>query len=210
MPPTTTSAGKALLTQGGRTVAGRAENSGGRRWGRWRIAAWTIAALMLLLPLFTMQFIDEVNWDGTDFIVAGALVGGTGLAFELAARANASHAYRAAVGLALAAAFLLVWLNLAVGIVGTENNPFNLMFGGVLAVGIIGAVIARFRPDGMASALFATALTQALVAVNAAIAGLGVAEPIWPLTGFFAALWLGSAWLFRKAAREQILAGAAP
>ena len=191
-------------------MAGRAENSGGRRWGRWRIAAWAIAALMLPLPLVAMRFTDEVNWDGTDFIVAGALVAGTGLAFELAARANAGHAYRAAVGLALAAAFLLVWLNLAVGIVGTENDPFNLMFGGVLAVGIIGAVVARFRPDGMARALFATALTQALVAVIALVAGSGLTEPIWPLTGFFGALWLGSAWLFRKAAREQTLAGAAP
>jgi len=30
------------------------------------------------------------------------------------------------------------------------------------------------------------------------------------LTAFFAALWLTSAWLFRKAAREQVPADAAP
>jgi hypothetical protein len=30
------------------------------------------------------------------------------------------------------------------------------------------------------------------------------------LTGFFAALWLVSAWLFRKAAREQTSVDAAP
>jgi hypothetical protein len=89
------------------------------------------------------------------------------------------------------------------------------MFGGVLAVGTIGAVIARFQPHGMARALFATALAQAFVAVTALIAGLGSTGPIWPrdiliLTGFFAALWLTSAWLFRKAAREQVPAGAAP
>ena len=154
-----------------------------------------------------MQFTDEVNWGTADFIFAGALIGGTGLAFELAARATANYAYRAAVGLALAAAFLLIWLNLAVGIIGTEDNPLNLMFGGVLAIGLIGAIIARFQPGEMARALFATALAQALVAVIALIAGLGFREPIWSLTGFFAALWLGSAWLFRKAAREQTLAG---
>ena len=124
-------------------------------------------------------------------------------------------AYRAAVGVAVAAAFILVWMNLAVGIIGTEDNPANLMYGGVLAVGIIGAVIARFQPDGMARALVATALAQALVAVIALIAGLGSTGPSWPwsiviLTGFFAALWLISAWLFRKAAREQTPAGAAP
>jgi hypothetical protein len=43
---------------------------------------------------------------------------------------------------------------------------------------------------------------------------LGSTGASWPgaivfLTGFFAALWLVSAWLFRKAAREQTSAGAA-
>jgi hypothetical protein len=55
-----------------------------------------------------------------------------------------NRAYRAAVGVAIAAAFILVWMNLAVGIIGSEDNPANLMYGGVLAIGIIGAVIARF------------------------------------------------------------------
>jgi hypothetical protein len=52
----------------------------------------------------------------------------------------------------------------------------------------------------MARALVATALAQALVAAIALIAGLGFAGPI---TVCFAALWLISAGLFRKAAREQ-------
>jgi hypothetical protein len=82
-------------------------------------------------------------------------------------------AYRFAVGVALAAAFILVWLNLAVGVIGTEDDLATLMYVGVLAVGIIGAIIARFRPHGMARALFATALAQALVAVTALIFGLG-------------------------------------
>jgi hypothetical protein len=107
-----------------------------------------------------------------------------------------NNAYRAAGGVALAAAFILVWMNLAVGIIGNEDNPANLMYGGVLAVGIIGAVIARFQPHGMARALVATALAQALAAVIALIAGLGYT---FILTGFFVALWLISAWLFRKA-----------
>lgn len=106
-------------------------------------------------------------------------------------------------------------MNLAVGIIGAEDNPANLMYGGVLAVGVIGAIIARFQPDGMARALFATALAQALVAVIALIAGLRPPGANWPnalvvLTGFFAALWLLSAWLFRRAAWEQTSAGAAP
>jgi predicted lysophospholipase L1 biosynthesis ABC-type transport system permease subunit len=116
-------------------------------------------------------------------------------------------AYRFAVVVALAAALLLVWINLAVGVIGTEDDLANLMYIGVLAVGIIGAIIARFRPHGMARALFATALAQASVAVIALIFGLGSPwsgpGEILALNGFFVALFLGSAWLFRNAAREQ-------
>lgn len=168
----------------------------GGRGNYWRVAAWSAAALLLLLPLVAMQFTDEVNWSAADFVVFGAMLAGAGGAFELAARMTRNTAYRAAVGVALAAAFLLVWANGAVGIIGSEDNPANLMFGGVLAVGLIGATVARFRPRGMARALVATALAQALVAVVAAVAGMGY---IFVATAFFGALWLASAWLFRRA-----------
>ena len=178
-----------------------------RSGSRWRIAVWGTAALILLLPLLAMQFTEEVAWDLADFAIFGAMLVGACGTYELAARVTRNHAYRAAVGVALATAFILVWMNLAVGIIGNEDNPANLMYGGVLAVGIIGAIIARFQPHGMARALVATALAQALGAVIALIAGLGYTLI---LTGFFVALWLTSARLFRKAAREQVPAGAAP
>lgn len=192
-----------------------AENGGGRRGRFWRIAPWVIATLILLLPLGAMQFTNEVVWDETDFAVIGAMLFGACGAYELAARMTGNIAYRGAVGVALAATFVLIWLNAAVGIIGTEDNPANLMYGGVLAVGIIGAIIARFQPDGLARALFATALAQAFVAVIVLIAGMQHASysslaEIVGLNGFFVALFLGSAWLFRRAAREQTPAGAAP
>jgi len=74
----------------------------------------------------------------------------------------------------LAAACILVWLSLGVGIIGKDGDPANLMYFGVLAVGIVGALISRFRPLGMARALFAMALAQALVATIALIARLGL------------------------------------
>jgi hypothetical protein len=196
-------------------MAGNAENAGGRRGRFWRIAPWVIAALTMLLPLVAMQFTDEVVWDEIDFAVIGAMLFCACGACELAARMTGTVAYRAAVGVAVVAAFILIWINLAVGIIGSEDTMANLMFGGVLAVGILGAVIVRFQPHGMTRALAATALAQALVCVIALIAGLGSTGANWPwaivfLTGFFAALWLVSAWLFRKAAREQTSADAAP
>ncbi len=188
-------------------MAGNTGNASGRRVNRWRMAIWGSATLLLLLPWVAMQFTGEVNWTLFDFLVFGAMLAVACGTYELATRLTANTAYRAAVGVAVAAAFILVWINLAVGIIGTEDNPANLMFGGVLAVGIIGAIIARFRPRGMARALVVTALAQALVAVIVLVTGLSYEALI--LTGFFAAPWLTSAWLFRKAAREQTLADAA-
>ncbi len=186
--------------------AGRAE--AGRRGSRWRITGWGAAALLLLLPLFAMQFSDDVVWDETDFIVFGAMLLAAGGAFELALRMKVNNAYRAAVGVAVAAAFLLVWINLAVGIIGSKDNPANLMYGEVLAVAVVGAIIGRFQPFGMARALSATALAQALAGAIALTAGWGSTAPSFPeatvfLTGFFGTLWLISAWLFRRAARAQ-------
>ena len=116
-----------------------------------------------------------------------------------------STAYRSAIGVALAAAFILIWLSLGVGIIGKDGDPANLMYFGVLAVEIIGAIIARLQPHGMARALFATAFAQALVAVIALNAGLGLPwsgpAEILGLNGLFIVLFAGSAWLFQRAAR---------
>ena len=184
------------------------ENGGGRRGGQWRTAAWAAAALILLLPWVAMQVTDQVVWEVADFAVFGALLVGVGVTYELAARKTGNAAYRAAVGVALAAAFILVWVNSAVGVIGTEHDDANLMHGGVLAVGIIGALIARFRPHGMARALFATASAQALVAVIALIAGMHqypgmTVFEILNLNAFFVMLFVGSALLFRRASTNN-------
>ncbi|MDE2890451.1 MAG: hypothetical protein OXR72_19795 [Gemmatimonadota bacterium] len=113
--------------------------------------------------------------------------------------------YRFAVGLAVATALVLFWVNGAVGVIGSENNHANLMYFGVLAVGVIGAVVARFQPRGMSLALFATALAHALVTLVAIIGRLGFPASgpleLLLLNGFFIALWVVSAFLFRQTAR---------
>lgn len=193
-------------------MAKQAQTPDGRRTSRRRIAGWSIAAFLLLLPLVAMQFTGEVDWDETDFLFAAALIGGVGIALELTIRMTRNTAYRAAIGIALAAMFLLIWINAAVGIIGSEDNPLNLLYAGVLAVALAAAVGAGFRPNGMARAMIAAAAAQALVAVIALVAGehrtptSSMAE-IVVLNGFFTGLWLGSALLFRIAARERTFAG---
>ena len=119
-----------------------------------------------------------------------------------------TDSYRFATILALATAFILVWLIGAVGVIGVEGDPFDLMYFGVLAVWLIGVIAARLQPHGMARALFATAFAQALVAFVALIVGkhqssVSSVPEILILNGFFIALFLGSARLFGNAARQE-------
>jgi hypothetical protein len=76
-------------------------------------------ALILLIPLIAMQFAAEVVWDATDFIVAGALLFLTGLAYELTLRKVGAGGLRIATIVVITAALLLVWAELAVGVFGT-------------------------------------------------------------------------------------------
>jgi hypothetical protein len=184
------------------------EHSAARSWSAWRIVAWSAAALLILLPLIAMQFTDEVNWTTSDFIFAVGLILAVGVPFELAVRKTRSVAYRAGAGVALAAAFLIVWLGGAVGIIGSESHPANFLYLGMLALGIVAAIIARFRPRGLARTMFGTALAVMAIAVAAVVAGWGSEGPSWPwkeliLHGFFAALFIGSAMLFREAAARE-------
>jgi hypothetical protein len=78
----------------------------------------SVTAALLLVPLVAMQFSSEVAWTLADFIVAGVLIAGTGLLYVvLAGRAGGTR--RLLIGAALGAAFVLVWLELAVGLFGT-------------------------------------------------------------------------------------------
>lgn len=161
------------------------------------------AAVLLAVPLVAMQFTGEVDWTLFDFAFMGTLVFGTGLMFEWALTRTDSNTYRAAAGLALAAAFLLVWVNGAVGIIGAADNGANMMYFGVLAVGIGGAIGAGFEPGGMARAMVATAVVQLAVGAFALVAGLGSPAHVVGLTGMFVVLFLGSAWLFNEAAPRR-------
>jgi hypothetical protein len=184
-----------------------ASKADGARAIPWRLIGWGTTGALLLLPLVAMQLTDEVKWTASDFVFAGALFGIVGGTFELAVRRSANAWFRGGVALALATAFLLVWINAALGIIGNEDNPANLMFVGVIAIALAGAIAARFRGAGMARAMLAAAVAQALIGVTAFALRLGAAEPpffpgVLILIGFFALMWLLSAWMFRKAARS--------
>jgi hypothetical protein len=89
-------------------------------------------AFILLVPLVAMQITDEVDWSLADFAAAGALLGGTGLLLELAARKPGNIAYRAAATAIGVAAIVLG---------EADDAPGLVLFGGLLIVGTIALTI---------------------------------------------------------------------
>jgi hypothetical protein len=143
-----------------------------------------------------MQFTSAVSWTGSDFMVAALIIGGIGLMAEILVRVSPDRFYRAGSAAALAAIFLTVWSNLAVGIVGDGANEFNLAYMGLVLLAVIGAALARFRAAGMMLVAILAIVCLAAVAFAAAWDGWRV----WPQTLFLMVPWALAAALFRKAA----------
>jgi hypothetical protein len=148
-----------------------------------------------------------LDWDILDFVIFFGLLAMVAALLFFVVRKARNNAYRVGVSISVVGAFLLIWINGAVGIIGDENNDANMMFFGVLAVALAGAAIARLEARGMALASFATAAAQTLVAVIALLGGFGVEGNAWPwdvivATLFFSGLWLTSAILFQRAAAQ--------
>lgn len=118
-------------------------------------------------------------------------------AYELAVRMTGSRAFRAATLIAAIGCFLLIWVNLAVGIIGDEDNQLNQIYLAVLAVLGGGALLAWGRARWLAGAMVAAALAQGAAGLFAMSQGYFT----WPIEGFFIALWLLAARLFRTAER---------
>jgi len=167
------------------------------------MARWGAAAGLLCVPAVAMRVPGSgFDWTTGDFVVMGALFALTLGAYECLAARAPSIAYRAASVLASLGLFLLIWINLAVGIIGHEGNDANLIFAAVIAIIVGGACLARFEPAGMGKALFAAAGAQMLIGGIALAGDLGIEGRGWPLdvivpTAFFTGLWAVAGTLFR-------------
>lgn len=164
-----------------------------------------LTALALGVPLLAMRVTDAVAWSVFDFVAAAALLFGAGFGYAVLLRAGEGFAYRAAAGLAVLAVLLLCWANLAVGLIGAEDHPANLLYLALPALGGIGAVMSRRRASGMARTLLAMALAQAAIGALAISAGWGLpwsgTTEIGAITAVFVLLFLASAALFARAAQ---------
>lgn len=161
-------------------------------------------ACILMLAALGNRFVEGWNWDPFDFVFIGALLFGSGLVFELISRRGGPY-YRMAVGLGVVTAVLLLWINAAVGIIGSESDVPNLPYFGVLGIGVIGAFLSRLSPRGLWFTMILMAVAQMLVPLFALAFFPDVMsqEPGvikgFVLNAFFTVLWLGTAHLFKLA-----------
>lgn len=161
-----------------------------------------LAALgMMMVPLIASRVVEGWNWPPQAFVMTYVLFFGTGMAFALIARNANAWTYKAGVGLALAAGFVLGWATM-VHMSETENLQ-NLVYFGVLAVGAVGAAVARLQPRGMARALYAMAGALALAWFLTQVVWSDTpAGPVWNvgvMHGGFVLLFATAGLLFRHA-----------
>lgn len=79
-----------------------------------------LAALsLLLIPLIGMQFSNEVNWSLSDFLIMGVLLLLAGTGIEIARRKVQNVRKKWILIGVVVLVFLLIWVELAVGLFGT-------------------------------------------------------------------------------------------
>lgn len=76
-------------------------------------------ALILLVPLIAMQFLNEVDWTASDFGIASALLLFVGISCEMVIRKFSRKDYRVVMLVGILLLFMFIWVEMAVGLFGT-------------------------------------------------------------------------------------------
>jgi hypothetical protein len=168
-----------------------------------------VTVLLLMVPLVAMQFTREVDWKLPDFMIMGILIFGTGLSLVLLLRCAPNFAYRLAMVLALATTFLMIWANLAVGLIGSGANAGNIMFAAVVFIVIAGSLLSGFKAAGMELVMYTASFSLVLLAIVALLIGVqhypgSSTIEVLGVSGFFAGLYLVAGALFRYAATHTL------
>ncbi|MXO73402.1 DUF2244 domain-containing protein [Alteraurantiacibacter buctensis] len=166
----------------------------------WRIAGWGALAALLALPAIAMRMTPEVYWTGSDFLFAGVLLGVLGAGTELAIVVGRSAPHKVGIAIAVLALFLTVWINGAVGMLGSEDEPTNLAFIGMALAGVTVGLALRFRPAAMRWVMGGISVGQFAVGLVAMLWTMPGHAVEWGVLAFFALIWGASAWCFRLAA----------
>jgi hypothetical protein len=159
----------------------------------------------LLIPLVGMLTVDDWHWQVRTFVAAWVLMVGFGFVYKFVTRKAGSVAYRSATGVALVAAFVLLWRT---AVRTSEiDNPANFLCAVTLVIGAIGSLLARFKPSGMARTLAVAATVQFFIPAVLMLFWPRDFRPAVPgdigANCVFAVAFAASAFLFRRASRTQ-------
>ena len=175
----------------------------GSKRENWTIWLWVGALALLLVPFIAMRVTTEVNWTLGDFIFAALMLSSLCGLVQLAVRRSSKASYRWAMALAALGGFAVIWVNLAVGIVASEDNDYNSVFFLIILATVAASVVARIQAGAMAKILPVTGI--------ALLVALGVGQFLgsdefhdtriaeWVGVSVFASLFALSAVLFRRA-----------
>ncbi len=148
-----------------------------------------------------------MNWDALDYMAALALVAGSTGAYWIATRSARSLWHHVAVLIAAGGALLMLWMQLAVGLIGSGAHPINEAMGLVLVVGATGALLSRFRASGLRTTLLVAAGTQMVLgAIGFILLPAEFFSDTFLVTAFFSGLWTASAFLFHLAVLKELRA----
>lgn len=120
---------------------------------------------------------------------------------------------RMAIGAAILGILLLLWVNGAVGIIGNEDNPMNLMYLGVIAIVVVGSVVTWMRPRRMMWVMYMAAFAQISVPAIALLISKEVSwgsagvKGVFVFNAFFALPFIASALLFRRMSIADVIRG---
>jgi hypothetical protein len=165
-----------------------------------------VTVTILSVPLAAMQFTNEVDWSIFDFLIMGILIFSTGLSLVLVMKYAINMVYKVAMIMAFGTTFLLVWANLAVGLIGSGPHIGNLLYLAVYVIAIVGSIRSRFNSFGMERAMYATAVAMVAVAAIAIFGNMSAGSPVnevIAVNGFFATLYAITGSLFRLSAQEN-------
>jgi len=166
-----------------------------------RVALGALAVWMV--PVLAAQFVKDWHWGVGGFVRVYVLFFLTGMVYAVIARKMRARAYKAGVAVALISGLVLGWSTMVQ--TADSGHPERLWYLSVLALGFIGACLARLKAPGLAVTLFATATVLALISVvlpSGAPPEMALRMAIGH--GVFVALFTASGLLFRRASLARL------
>lgn len=165
-----------------------------------------VPSCLLLLPLVGNLTVEGWNWKWNDFLAAWVVFTLTTAFFRfLLTRQLGNLAYKLGAACAVLTGFVILWVTMAVQIIG-EDNPGNVLYLFTLLGGLIGGLFVRFRAAGLARVAFAMALALLAIPAVAVVRWPADFSPGYPqvqlLSAGLAAMFVAAGLFFRRAASQ--------